>query len=116
MVNARQQRGRDSQRIAADYLKGNGFPHAETVWGSQPGKDILGCVGLAPEVKATRGETTLLAALRQAEKNAQGDFPLVIWRPDGYGEAKVGEWVVALTFRDAVKLLRAAGYGTPEAA
>jgi hypothetical protein len=62
------------------------------------------------EVKATR-DNPLPAALRQAEKVASGDLPVVIWRPDGYGPERIGQWIAAMRFSDLVELLRSAGYG-----
>ncbi len=112
MTNARVSRGRQSQRIAAEFMNDKGFPFAEGVWGSMPGRDITGTPGLAIEVKARR-DLNLPGWLRQAAKNANGDLPLLLVRPDGYGEARVGEWCLCLRFDEAVHLLRAAGYGTP---
>lgn len=112
MTSARVARGRASQGIAARFLQEHGFPWAESVWGSMPGRDITGTPGLAFEVKARRG-LDLPQWLRQTQKNARGDLPVLIVRPDGYGEAKVGEWLVGMRFEDAVSLFRHAGYGAP---
>jgi hypothetical protein len=112
MANARVARGRKSQGIAAEYLRANGFPMAMPVWGSMPGRDIHGTPGLAFEVKARR-DLDLTGDLRQSARNAKDDVPVLLIRPDGYGEARIAEWILALSFADAVKLFRAAGYGVP---
>lgn len=112
MATARVQRGRKSQDYVAERLQKAGWVNAEGVPASLPGRDILGTPGWAIEVKGTR-KNPLPAALRQAAKNAaEGETPLVVWRPDGYGEARIDEWVVAFTFKDAVELMqKAEGFG-----
>jgi hypothetical protein len=61
----------------------------------------------------TASDGDILAALRQAEKNAGNDLPFVLWRPNGYGEAQIDQWVMAFRNDVGTRLLRAAGYGTP---
>lgn len=105
-------RGRATNTLAAEYWAANGFPGCASTWGSQPGRDVKFMLGLAPEVKAT-SDGDILAALRQAEKNSDGDLPFVLWRPDGYGPEKIDQWVMAFRNNVGTRLLRAAGYGTP---
>lgn len=105
-------RGRLTNRLAAEHWASNGWPHAEATWGSQPGRDVRGMPGLAPEVKATT-DGDILAALRQAAKNAGNDLPFVLWRPNGYGPERIRDWVMAFRNEDGTRLLRAAGYGDP---
>lgn len=110
MSNARVARGRKTQRLLADYSPFKAlYPRARAVEAFTPGRDILETPGLSVEVKATSTDP-LLAALRQAVDAANGDLPLVVWRPNGYGEERIGEWVAALRLADAVGLLKAAGY------
>jgi|SRR5690242_9369828 len=109
MANSRVARGRATQGVLAAYFQQHGWEGAEPVWGSQPGRDITGMPGLAPEVKATR-DMPLLGALRQAEKNAKDDLPFVVWRPDGRGPEKIDIWVAAFDLKNAVMLLKEAGY------
>jgi hypothetical protein len=106
-------RGRRSQVVLAEWFR-RWWPHVDPVYGAGAGRDLRGMPGLAPEVKAT-ADGGLPAYLRQAVANAGEDLPLVIWRPNGYGEERVDEWIVALRLEDATRLLLAAGYGTPEA-
>lgn len=107
----RRARARATQKIAAEYCAGHGFPAAESSAASLPGTDILGMPGVDVEVKAAR-DGDRLAALRQSHKRP-GDFHLVVERPDGYGPERVSEWPCALTFGEALRLLRLAGYGEP---
>jgi hypothetical protein len=110
MTRARIVRGRATQGLAAAYWQQHGWPHAEPVWGSQPGRDVTGMPGLAPEIKATRDDP-ILGGLRQAQRNAGHDVPFVVWRPNGYGPERIGEWVMAFTLHHGTELLRGAGYG-----
>lgn len=108
----RKARGAATQRLVTEYLAGNGFPHATDTGAGRGGRDILGVVGLAIEVKARR-EYSPLTWLRQATAAAGKDLPLVVHRPDGMGPGSVTDWPVTLRLADAVTLLRAAGYGDP---
>ena len=54
-MSTRKQRGYDSQRLVANYLRDNGFPHAEPVGAGRTGSDVTGTDGLDWEVKARRG-------------------------------------------------------------
>lgn len=102
---SRKSRGRETQRIAADYLKFRGLaPYAVAIGAGESGRDILNVPGMATEVKAAR-DCDVLAALRQAEAYANGDIPWVIERPDGYGPEKVGLWPAHFRLSDAVSLL-----------
>lgn len=108
----RKRRGAETQRTVAAYFAGNGWPYCTDAGAGRSGSDLLGVPGLAVEVKARR-DFRLLEWLRQAKKGAAG-VPLVIHRPDGMGPATVADWPVTLRLEDAVRLIRAAGYGDPE--
>ena len=111
MTNAsRKARGMRTQLVIAQHLTTHGFPHAETTGSGRSGSDILGTPGLAIEVKARRAVDPL-AWIRQAASNA--GLPCVIFRPDGLGETRVGEWPVMMRLDDWIGLVRAAGYGEP---
>jgi hypothetical protein len=99
--SGRRHRGYATQRIAADALR-DLFPYATARGAGESGSDLMHTPGLAVEVKATsRGD--LLAAIRQAQANAQpGELPVVIHRPNGYGPARVHEWVVAMSLGDFI--------------
>ena len=107
---SRRARGMRTQLVVAEHLAANGFPHAQTAGAGRPGTDILGCAGLAIEVKARR-DFQPLAWIRQAVNH--NGLPGVIFRPDGIGETRVGEWPVMLRLDDWIGLVRAAGYGEP---
>ena len=105
MANSRVTRGRQTQRIIADWFRVHGYPNAKTIEAFLPGADITGVDGFSIEVKAT-SKGDLLAALRQADNNKiECQTPVVIWRPNGYGETRTGEWVVALRLADFTQLI-----------
>lgn len=110
---SRKHRAAQTQAVVAGFLREHGWPWAQDAGAGRQGRDVLGTPGLAIEVKARR-DYSPLEWLRQAVGYADGDLPLVVHRPDGMGPARVAEWPVTLRLADAVRLLRAAGYGDPE--
>lgn len=112
MTNARVRRGRITQQAAASYARLKGFPDARAVEAFLPGRDLLGMHGLAGECKAT-SQTNILAALKQADKSANGDVPWSLYRPPGYGVERVGLWVASLYYADFLELAVKAGYPLP---
>jgi hypothetical protein len=102
-------RGRQTQELAAEWFRRNGWPEAESRAASLPGTDIKNMPNLAPEVKATEGQD-FLGALRQAKANSKGDLPFVIYRPRGFGPEKIGDWIVATSLREFTDLLQLAGF------
>ena len=109
MPTARVSRGRATQELTAAWFRERGWPNASSRAASLPGVDITGMPGLAPEVKATRGEN-LTGALRQAAHNADiAELPFVVFRPAGYGPARIEEWLVAISLEDFTSLLHGAG-------
>lgn len=106
MATHRVSRGRESQVFAATYLKPI-FPEAEGIAASLPGKDILNTEDWVFELKATK-DFKPTEFLRQAE-NYTSSWPVAVYRPHGYGEAKVGQWVAMMSFekmRDLIAHVR----------
>ena len=110
-MSSRKQRGRESERIVADYLRARGWPFAEPVGAGRPGADITGTPSLAVEVKARR-ELRLTEWLKQARRDP-GRVPLLVVRGDGQGPTTVHEWAAVLPLEVAVEILRDAGHGEP---
>lgn len=110
MTDHRVSRGRESQEIAAGYMREHGFPLARAVAASLKGVDIQECTGLAPEVKARR-DFKPKEWMKQAVANAGDDLPFVVMRPDGMGDKSVADWPTFLRFEDFIWLVREAGYG-----
>lgn len=110
----RRRRGPETERWICAYLK-KVFPFASTKGGSSPGRDILNTTGFSIEVKARAGFNPL-AWLKQARKNScDHEFSVVVFRPNGMGEAQVGSFGVIMTlsdFRDLVEAILEAGRGS----
>ena len=111
MATARTTRARETERLLAQWYREHGWPHADRVPASLPGRDITGMPGLAPEVKA-RSDFQPRAWVRQAVRNAGPDMPYVVMRCNGQGEADLAEWLVLRPLLDDTKLLIDAGYGS----
>ncbi|NDD53578.1 hypothetical protein EBZ39_06830 [bacterium] len=111
MANSRVARGRKTQSVIAEWFRAHGYPKAKAIEAFLPGADIVGVDGFSIEVKAT-SKGDLLAALRQAKANAiECQTPVVIWRPNGYGETRQGEWIVAMTLNDFTQLIERQTHG-----
>ena len=109
-MSSRKQRGRDSERIVANYLKEHGWPYAEPVGAGRSGSDVTGIVGVDIEVKARRNLDLTGTLRQQALRASDGVLPLAVIRPDGFGPSRIGEWPVVLPLSVMVQLLREAGY------
>jgi hypothetical protein len=45
--------------------------------------------------------------MKQADGyRTNGLIPVVIWRPDGYGEERIGQWLVVMRLHDFKDLVR----------
>jgi len=92
-------RGRKSQEYAANYLKSI-FPDAASVAASLSGKDILNTSGWNFEVKARREFKPTEWSKQMTAREKEFEINACIMRPDGYGEEKVGQWLVFMTFKE----------------
>lgn len=92
-------RGRKSQDYAAAYLN-RVFPDAVSIAASLSGKDILNTPGWALEVKGRREFLPTQWSKQMTKNELPDEYSACIMRPDGYGEAKVGEWLVFMTFKE----------------
>lgn len=106
---SRKHRGYRTQKVVAEYLKANGFPHAESTGAGRSGTDVTGIVGVDIEVKARTG-LDLPGLLRQLKERAvEGDLGIGVLRLNGQGE-NAAEYVAVLRFEDLVMLLRDSRY------
>jgi len=106
---SRKQRGYDSQKIVADYLKDNGWEYALSAGAGRQGSDITGVTGIDWEVKARRS-VSLLAVLKQLKERKKDGMGIGVLRLDGQGEKSIEEWCAVLRLEDLVYLLKASGY------
>ena len=106
---SRKHRGYRTQKVVAEYLKANGFPHAESTGAGRSGTDVTGIVGVDIEVKARTG-LDLPALMRQLrERNENGELGVGVLRLNGQGE-NAAEYVAVLRLADLVPLLASGGY------
>lgn len=95
-------RGQQTARLVAQYLQPIA-PGCEATPSAYAGNDIKN-IGWDVEVKAPRDEGfSPRAALRQACKRRKPEHilpPMVVLRPDGTGDASVGEFIVFRRFED----------------
>jgi hypothetical protein len=112
MANSRVQRGRESEKIVAEFFRQHGFPYAERVAASLKGADITGTPGLAVEVKSRYG-LDLNAWMKQAK--GRDGLPVLVIRMNWTGPATVASWPAVVPLAVLAALLRQAGYGEQEA-
>jgi Holliday junction resolvase len=99
-VTTRRQRGRDTERALAEWLRRNGYPNAAPCEPFAPGPDILHTPGLAIEVKA-RARLDLPAWMRQATRQAdRATTPLLVVRLNGQGTSDPGKWAAITTLSE----------------
>jgi hypothetical protein len=106
---SRKVRGRESERILAQYLRDHGWEHAHQVGSGASGSDIQGIEGLDIEVKA-RTKFDPAATMRQLKARKTEGLGVAVMRLNGQGEAAIDDWVAVLRVEDLVYLLKANGY------
>jgi hypothetical protein len=111
-MSTRKSRGAETQRVAAEWYRANGFPYCTDAGAGRSGRDLLNMIGLAPEVKA-RTDFSPLQWARQAARTAAGDVPFVLLRCNGQGPSTVAEWPVIVPNLHWTQMIRAAGFGEP---
>jgi hypothetical protein len=106
VASSRVARGRKTQSLIAQWFRAHGWNTATSTEAFLSGKDIRNVDGFSIEVKATTA-MPILTAITQAQNNADtGDIPIVVWRPNGFGETRISEWVAATTLEHMTALMR----------
>lgn len=104
-TRTRKVRGSRTQALVAEAYKAI-WPAATSAGAGATGRDVLN-VPLSIEVKGRRAFSPL-EWIRQARRNArpeQDEFPAhVVMRPDGVGEASVGDFLVIRRLADDIAL------------
>lgn len=103
MTNSRRRRGRNTEKLVADYLA-NYWENVSAVASSLGGSDVLGIPGFDVEVKARSGFQPL-EALKQQDKRKGSQKGLIIMRLNGQGE-DVGEYIAIMRVKELVPLLQ----------
>lgn len=106
---SRKQRGYDTQKLFAEYIRTT-FPYAEPTGAGRQGRDILSTPGVWFELKARTGFEPK-AALRQIEEGKPEDeVGIAVLRLNGQGPKSIGDWVALTNVDTMMRLLREAGY------
>ena len=111
-TNHRKHRGYRTQKMVADYLAKNGWSFAESTGAGRPGSDVTGTPGIDWEVKARRGFSPTEAMKQVQDRAKDGVLPIVVLRPDGWGEARIGDFPAMVPLSVMVQLLKEAGYAS----
>ncbi len=95
---SRRERGRETEKLVAQYLVAHGFEGAHVTSMAASGSDILGIEPLAvmSQLRARATDTGLGVA---------------ILRCNGQGPMAIDDWVGVVRLADLVYLLKASGYG-----
>ena len=109
---SRKVRGRETEKLVAQYLVYHGFEGAHVTSSSAPGSDVLGIEGLDIEVKARRGFEPLAAMAQLRARSKEKGLGVAVMRMNGQGEASMDDWVGIIRLADLVYLLKASGYGS----
>ena len=109
MKQSRKVRGRESERILAQYLRDHGWEHAHQVGAGAQGSDIQGIEGLDIEVKS-RSKFDPASTMKQLRQRKTEGLGVAVMRLNGQGEAAIDDWVAVLRLEDLVYLLKANGY------
>ena len=109
MKRSRKVRGRESERILAQYLRDHGWEQAHQVGSGAAGSDIQGIEGLDIEVKS-RTKFDPAATMKQLRDRKTKGLGVAVMRLNGQGEAAIDDWVAVLRVEDLVYLLKANGY------
>ena len=108
---SRRERGRETEKLMAQYLVRHGFEEAHVTSMAASGSDILGIEGLDIEVKARRGFDPASAMAQLRARAKETGMGVAVMRLNGQGEASMDDWVGVIRLADLVYLLKASGYG-----
>jgi hypothetical protein len=102
-------KGNEAPDWLAEWLR-PWFPDAEKTPNGRRGRDVDNTPGLAIEVK-TGAEWRPLAWRKQAEGYAaEGELPLLVYYPPGFGKASTGDTLSIVRTRLILPVLVEAGY------
>ena len=114
------QKGTSAETALVRYLQANGYPLAErrALASANDLGDVVGTIGLCWEVKnhATYKIPAWLDETRIETKNSRSDFGILVVKPNGIGLNSVDKWWAIMDVESMTRLLRDAGYGTPNEA
>lgn len=97
MVNKPRIKGTAAETAVVTYLRDHGWPHAErrSLNGATDKGDVTGCPGLCFEVKYANFGIRMASWLEETTVetfNARAEFGVLVVKPLGLGETRVGQW------------------------
>jgi len=119
MVNKSKQKGTSTETLVVNYLRENGWRHAErrALSGSLDKGDIAGVPGIAIEVKYGNGTLKIGPWLTETgieRLNARADHGILVVKPFGMGEKNVGSFYAVMVAADFEALVaKAAAASSP---
>jgi hypothetical protein len=121
LPNANKRKGDTFERVMRDFFRIAGFPGAERTKAGyeRDAGDIHmdPVIGVGPGVicqcknVVTPRWTEWLAGLEEQIAEARADFGFIAWKRRGIGRPE--DQLAVMSMTELVRLLRAAGYGTP---
>lgn len=114
-MSSSRRKGTAAESALVTYLKEHGWPYAErrALMGSKDKGDVTGTPALCWEQKSA-ARICIPEWMRETETerlNAGADYGILVVKPRGVGETRVGQWAALLPLAAVVELLHAAGYG-----
>lgn len=112
------QKGTAAETAVVKWLNANGFPTAErrALAGINDMGDITGIPGLVIEIKNHKSYKIpeWLKETMVEKANAKADHAILVIKPNGVGDTRVGDWWVVLTLSEVITMLKEIGYGEGE--
>lgn len=120
MMSRSKQKGTSAETALVRFLQGQGFPYAErrALASANDLGDVVGTIGLCWEVKNHKSYKipAWLDETKVETENSKSDFGILVVKPNGIGLGSVGKWWAIMDVESMTRLLRDAGYGSPNEA
>lgn len=109
-MSAQRSKGTAAETAVVDYLRAHGHPAAErrALAGAKDRGDISGIPGVVIEVKSA-ARLEIPAWLRETKAEQANDgarIGLLVIKPRGIGNTRVGQWWAVLPLADAIELIK----------
>ena len=114
------QKGTSAETAFVRFLQKTGWPYAErrALASANDLGDVVGTIGLCWEVKnhKTYKIPAWLDETKVETDNSKSDYGILVVKPNGVGLNSVDKWWAIMDVESMTKLLRDAGYGSPNEA
>lgn len=110
-------KGTTAESAVVSYLRTQGWPYAErrALAGGRDKGDVTGMPAICVEVKnsARYDITAWLKETSRETRNANANHGVLVVKPKGVGDTRVGDWWAVMPLAAMTALLKEAGYGDP---